>query len=171
MPEVTLSLLGCDRTRAAHWTDRSGLHWELFFLEWFPHRSRTALLAQVHRAEVCLPSVGFSEAGPRRILSVSAAGFDLTMESLHFRSPVGLDSYAFHCPWEFVPGRGGRNADFSDATRTSSLRRVWQHESVLGQQVVEIVIKGARSRDTAESAVRDHLPGLIQPSTQPPVPK
>jgi hypothetical protein len=93
---------------------------------------RTALLAQVHRPEVCLPSTGFTEAGSRRTLRISAAGFDLAFESLHFRDPRGEDAFVFYCPWEIIPGQPGRNAVFSDSTRTTSFRRVWQRERVIG---------------------------------------
>jgi exosortase len=162
LPERTLDLLGCDHTRAAHWRDASGAQWTLFFLEWLPRRSRTALLAQVHRPEVCLPGTGLVETGPRRTVSVSAAGFDLAFSSMHFRDPRGHDAYVFYCPWENVPGQPGRNAAFSDATRTASLRRVWQRERVLGQQVAELIVTGVASRDAAESALRALLEAQVQ---------
>jgi len=167
LPDATLSLLGCDRTRAANWNDEAGAKWTLFFLEWFPHRSRTVQLAQVHRPEVCLPSMGFLEAGPRRSISISAAGFDLAFTSMHFRDPGGRDAFVFHCPWEIIPGGAGRNTTFSDSTRATSLRRVWQRERVIGQQVAEFIVTGSPSREAAEASLRKQIGALIQQVTLP----
>jgi len=167
LPKATLELLGCDRSSAAHWRDEDGREWTLFFLEWFPTRSRTALLAQVHRPEICLPSAGLVEVGPRRKLSVTLAGFDLTFDSLHFRDARGNNMFVFYCPWEIVPGKGGRNAAFSDNTRSTSLRRVWERERVLGQQVAEFIVKGAASREKAENAVSNQVAGMLGTSIVP----
>jgi exosortase len=165
LPATTLSLLGCDRTRAATWQDETGARWTAFFLEWFPRRSRTAVLAQVHRPEVCLPSTGFTEAGSRRTLRISAAGFDLVFESLHFRDSQGKDAFVFYCPWEIIPGETGRNAVFSDSTRTTSFRRVWQRERVIGQQVIELIVTAVSSREAAEASLRGQLGVLITDAT------
>jgi hypothetical protein len=160
-------LLGCDRTHAAVWRDETGAQWTIFFLEWDPSNSRTALLARVHRPEVCLPSAGLVEAGPRRMLTIPVNGFELAFESMHFSDPKGRNVYVFYCPWEIVPGQPGRNAAFSDDTRTASLRRVWHRERLLGQQTAELIITGVASREAAEAALRKELPLLIQPATQP----
>jgi hypothetical protein len=167
LPKATLQLLGCHRSLSAHWRDASNREWTLFFLEWFPHRSRTALLAQVHRPEICLPSVGLVEVGSRRKVSVNLAGFALGFDALHFRSPRGEDAFVFYCPWEIVPGNGGRNATFSDDTRFTSLRRVLHRERVLGQQVAEFIVTGAKSSEEAESALSVQLAALISPSVAP----
>jgi exosortase len=167
LPANTLSLLGCDRTHAANWRDKTGAHWTIFYLEWDPSNSRTALLARVHRPEVCLPSAGLVEAGPRRRLTISVATFDLVFESMHFRDSKGHDAYVFYCPWEIVPGQPGRNTAFSDDTRTASLLRVWQRERLLGQQTAELIISGVASREAAEAALRKELPELIRPAVEP----
>jgi hypothetical protein len=164
LPKETLDLLGCDRTQSVTWRDASGARWQLYFLEWFPRRSRTAVLAQVHRPEVCMPSAGLTEVGPRRTVDVKAAGFDLSFQSLHFRNPSGLDAYVFYCPWEIVPGTRGRNAEFSDATRAASLRRVWRREGVTGQQVAELVVTGMPSREAAEAALGEQIERMAQPT-------
>jgi exosortase len=167
LPANTLNLLGCDRTRAAHWRDGTGAHWTLFYLEWFPSNGRTALLARVHRPEVCFPSAGWKEVAPRQSLAVSAAGFDLVFESMQFRDAKGTDAFVFYCPWEIVPGQPGRNAAFSDDTRTASLQRVWRHERLLGQQTAELIVTGLSSRAEAEASLRQEIPLLIHPTEAP----
>jgi hypothetical protein len=164
LPDLSLRLLGCDRSHAADWRDEKGDLWTLYFIEWFPSSSRGALLARVHRPDVCLPAAGFVEAGPRRSLSVNVAGFDLVFESMHFRDPSGRDVYVFNCPWEIVPGQPGRNVAFTDQTRAESLRRVWHRERLLGQQVAELSITGPVSREAAEDTLRATINSLIRPS-------
>lgn len=167
LPAASLAMLGCDRTRSANWRDDSGARWTLYFLEWRPRRSRAAVLAQVHRPDVCLPGIGYVEAGPQRPLAVSAAGFDLIFTSMHFRDPDGRDAFAFYCPWEFLPGEPGRNAVFGNFTQAASLRRVWQRERVLGLQVAEMIVTGARSREAAEAAFRGQFSRLIHRTVLP----
>jgi hypothetical protein len=157
-----LELLGCDRTRAASWRDAAGAEWTLFFLEWFPSRSRTALLARVHRPEVCLPSAGWVEVPPRSTVTASVAGFDLTFESMQFRDAQGRPIFVFYCPWEITPGRPGRTTTFDDDTRASSLRRVWAHERILGQQTAEFFVTGVESRSAAEASLRKQLQSLVE---------
>jgi len=167
LPKATLQELGCDRSLSAHWRDASNREWTVFFLEWFPHRSRSALLAQVHRPENCLPSAGLVEVGSRRKVNVNVADFALSFDAMHFRAPGGEDAFVFYCPWEIVPGKGGRNATFSNDLRSTSLRRVWHRERVLGQQVAEFIVRRAASCEEAESALRVQLASLVSPSIAP----
>jgi hypothetical protein len=162
IPDASLNLLGCDNASAATWPASPGGRWQIFYLEWYPARSRTALLAQVHRPEICLPSIGLSESGPRKSISVQVAGFDLVFESMQFHSPQAGDVYVFYCPWEFGPGRAGRNVAFSDATRTNSLLRVWNHERMIGQQVIELILTGEPSREDAEAALVREVGAIVQ---------
>ncbi len=85
LPAATLELLGCDRSLSATWQTESGAQWTMFFLEWYPNSQRASLLARVHRPEVCLPSSGLVESGPRRLLKISIAGFDLAFESMQIQ--------------------------------------------------------------------------------------
>lgn len=161
LPEASLALLGCDRTRAGSWHDRAGAEWTLFFLEWFPSRSRTALLARTHRPEVCLPGSGYSETAEPRTLDISAGGHDLKFQSLQFRDARGRDLFVFYCAWEMSPGHPGRNVAFNDDTRTTSLLRVWQRERILSQQVAELFVLGAASREAAEASLRAQIADLV----------
>jgi exosortase len=167
LPAATRELLGCDRSSATSWKGAGGARWTLFFLEWFPNNQRTALLARVHRPELCLPSAGLIEAGPRRTLNIPVAGFDLAFQSMHFRDAAGRDAFVFYCPWEIVPGQPGRNAEFQSDTRTASLRRVWKRDRVLGQQTAELFVTGVQNRDLAEELLRGELQRLVVPSVAP----
>jgi exosortase/archaeosortase family protein len=161
LPEASLALLGCDRTRAATWRDRAGAEWTLFFLEWFPSRSRTALLARTHRPEICLPGSGYTESAERRMIEVRAGGHDLRFQSMQFRDAHGRDLFVFYGAWEMSPGHPGRNVTFSDDTRTTSLLRVWQRERLLAQQVAELFVVGAPSREAAEESLRTQVGALV----------
>jgi exosortase/archaeosortase family protein len=56
--EAALSMLACDRQQSAVWRDDRGGQWTMFFFEWVPGTGRSAILARVHRPEICLPGVG-----------------------------------------------------------------------------------------------------------------
>jgi exosortase len=160
------SLLACDRQQSAVWRDGHGAQWTMFFFEWVPGTGRSAILARVHRPEICLPGVGLRETGPRGMLAAEANGFQLTFESLQFQDSRGDFVFVFFCPWEFAPGTIGRSVSFSSSTRRDSLERVWRRERWLGQQTLELIVTGYRSRGEAEAALQHELANLIQRKDQ-----
>jgi exosortase len=161
-----LSLLACDRQQSAVWKDERGAQWTMFFFEWMPGTGRSAILARVHRPEICLPAVGLREKGPRGSITVEADGFQLTFESLQFADSRGDMIFVFFCPWEFAPGTSGRNVTFTGSTRRDSLERVWRRERWLGQQTLELIVTGYRDRAEAEQALRRELPSITQRNAQ-----
>jgi hypothetical protein len=52
---------------------------------------------------------------------------------------------------------------FNDDTRTTSLLRVWQRERLLAQQVAELFVVGAPSREAAEESLRAQISALVRP--------
>lgn len=162
VPKETLALLACDREKAIIWKDERGAEWTLFFFEWTPGTGRSAILARVHRPEICLPGIGMKETGPRKSVEVTVAGFTLTFESLQFQDPRGGNAFVFFSPWEFAPGTSGRNVTFSGNTRRDSLERVWRRERWLGQQTLELIVTGYQDRAEAEAALRRELETIIR---------
>ncbi|HET6406282.1 MAG TPA: exosortase/archaeosortase family protein, partial [Chthoniobacteraceae bacterium] len=159
--DTALSLLACDRQQTALWKDAQGGEWTMFFFEWKPGDGRSAILARVHRPEICLPGVGLREVGTRGSVEANVEGFRLRFESLHFQDRRGDSIFVFFCPWEFAPGAEGRNVTFSNSTRRDSLERVWRRERWLGQQTLELIVTGYRDRTEAEAALKRELAGII----------
>jgi exosortase len=160
--ESALSLLACDREQSAVWKDDHGAQWTLFFFEWKPGTGRSAILARVHRPEICLPGIGLRETGARGSVNVEVAGFQLAFESLQFQDARGENIFVFFCPWEFAPGAAGRNVVFSANTRRDSLERVWRRERWLGQQTLELIVTGHQNRADAEAALRRELGAIVR---------
>jgi exosortase len=160
--DAALSLLACDRQQSTVWKDDHGAHWTLFFFEWKPGTGRSAILARVHRPEICLPGIGLREMGERESVNIEAAGFPLTLELLQFQDARGENIFVFFCPWEFAPGSSGRNVIFSGNTRRDSLARVWRRERWLGQQTLELIVTGYQNRAEAEAALRRELPAIVR---------
>ena len=164
--ESSLSLLACDREQSAVWKDEHGAQWTLFFFEWKPGTGRSAILARVHRPEICLPGIGLRETGTRGSVSAEVAGLSLAFESMQFQDARGDGIFVFFCPWEFAPGAAGRNVTFSGNTRRDSLARVLRRERWLGQQTLELIVTGYENREEAEAALRRELPTIIQRKDQ-----
>jgi exosortase/archaeosortase family protein len=160
--ETALSLLACNRQQSAVWRDDRGGQWTMFFFEWVPGTGRSAILARVHRPEICLPGVGLRETGSRSRITVEATGFPLTFDLLEFQDSRGDRIFVFFCPWEFAPGTSGRSVTFTGSTRRDSLERVWRRERWLGQQTLELIVTGYRNRVDAEAALKRELPGIIR---------
>lgn len=157
-----LSLLACDRDQSVVWKDEHGGQWTLFFFEWMPGTGRSAILARVHRPEICLPGVGLRETGPRGSINVDVAGFSLSFETLQFQDPRGGYVFVFFAPWEFAPGTSGRSVSFSGNTRRDSLERVWRRERWLGQQTLELIVTGYQTRADADAALKRELEPIIR---------
>jgi hypothetical protein len=157
-----LALLACDRDQSVVWKDERGAQWALFFFEWKPGTGRSAILARVHRPEICLPGIGLRETGPRESIKVDVEGTALTFESLQFQDPRNNYVFVYFCPWEFAPGTAGRSVTFSGETRTASLERVWRRERWLGQQTLELIVTGYKNRVDAEAALRRELAAIVR---------
>lgn len=63
----------------------------------------------------------------------------------------------------FGPGEVARNAAFTDATRRNGVRRVWNRERILGQQVSEVILSDVPSRKDGEAALRLEIGKLVKP--------
>lgn len=162
----------------------------LYFFRWEPGHN-SALLANAHRPDVCLPATGWRQVGdfgvrPYRVtpeLSVPFRHFVF----VHDGSGRPQYAHAFYCVWEDRVRPATRNGDLqtaevqSDAskgehttsmagdpsawTRNERMEAVFEGRRHLGQQVLEYLSVERREVDVAEAerAFAAQLPRLIAP--------
>jgi len=181
-------ILRFDRGRAAAWTlpalnstDASSptvrpLTCTLFFFRWNSGKN-SALLASLHRPDVCLPAIGWNQSGDVSVKKYSV-GPDLSLPFRHFefRHGTGDEStqqvaHAFYCLWEDVVSPAAAKSQLpemttspSEWTRDERIRAVLEGRRHLGQQVMELVIQGRGALETndVDQQFAKVLPGLIQ---------
>ena len=149
----------------------------LYFFRWNPGRN-SALLANLHRPDVCLPSVGWRQVADSGVRNYQVnASFALPFRHFEFQhASVGGRSpqvaHAFYCLWEdradngSSPGSklpqmaGGRSA----WTRTERIHTVLEGRRHLGQQTMEFVVlsRGPVDVDQLDTQFAQALPGLIK---------
>ena len=185
-------ILRFDRGRAAAWTlpainstDASSptvrpLTCTLFFFRWNSGKN-SALLASLHRPDVCLPAIGWNQSGDVGVKKYSVAP-DLSLPFRHFefRHGTGDEStqqvaHAFYCLWEDVVSPAAAKSQLPDMTTSPSewtrderIRAVLEGRRHLGQQVMELVIQGRGALDEKEMNARfeTELPSLIKVEAQ-----
>jgi len=185
-------ILRFDRGRAAAWTlptlnstDASSptvrpLTCTLFFFRWDSGKN-SALLASLHRPDVCLPAIGWNQSGDVGVKKYSVAP-DLSLPFRHFefRHGTGDEStqqvaHAFYCLWEDVVSPAAAKSQLPDMTTSPSewtrderIRAVLEGRRHLGQQVMELVIQGRGALDEKEMNARfeTELPSLIKVEAQ-----
>ena len=188
MDERTRAQLHFDKGRGVTWrkpNDKAGDGFSmasgppavslLFFFRWEPGHN-SALLANAHRPDVCLPATGWRQSRDHGVRNYRVSP-NLTIPFRHFvftHEGGGRRQYAhaFYCVWEDrVRPQGvkdvneGMEGDPSAWTRNERLQAVRQGRRHLGQQVLEYLQMGSReiNADEAEQSFEQMVPQLIQP--------
>ncbi len=156
----------------------------LYLFHWKPGRN-SALLANLHRPDVCLPAIGWIQVADTGVRDYPvASSFALPFRHFEFRHGTSETSapqtaHAFYCLSEDrMPGAsaaGSKPAQMAMAhstwTRGERIRQVLEGRRHLGQQVLEVVFVGSESVSSAdaESRLRDLVRDvvLVHPANKP----
>jgi len=146
-----------------------------YFFRWKPGRN-SALLANLHRPDVCLPATGWEQVADNGVRQYSAvASFVLPFRHFEFRhgtreDPAQQVAHAFYCLWEDrAPGTVAASqlphmmTSPSTWTRGERVQAVLEGRRHLGQQVIEVVLRtrGAIDQNEAQANFAALLPKLI----------
>lgn len=159
IPQNSLAILRCSDSQAASWLDDKGDGWSAFVLNWNPGRNSTQL-AKGHRPDICFPAAGAKLVKEFGKVVISVGDFQMPFKYYTFEQAGSL-LHVFYCLWpdHILPGAGSQQADGS---RDSRVRAALNGERNLGQQVLEIVIRGPEKSDEAVQLLRDQLPKLVR---------
>lgn len=186
--EEIRSVLRFDEGKAAAWTmtpvDRSTpntISCFLYLFRWKPGRN-SALLANLHRPDVCLPASGWTQIADNGVHNYPASGsFELPFRHFEFQRAFenfpSQIAHAFYCLSEdraAGPSPAGQSANSfstspgmsgspSEWTRTERLRTVVEGRRHLGQQVIEVIFVSSQpvSSADAESHLRDLVRDVV----------
>ncbi len=146
----------------------------VFVFRWKPGRN-SALLANLHRPDVCLPASGWTQMADDGVRNYPVTGsFELPFRHFEFqRAFEGLapqTAHAFYCLSEDrasgasispqsakLPSMSGSRSEW---TRAERLRSVLQGRRHLGQQVIEAIFVTSEPLSTAEA--ESHLRNLVR---------
>jgi exosortase/archaeosortase family protein len=142
----------------------------LYVFRWNPGRN-SALLANLHRPDVCLPASGWTQVADDGVRNYPVTGaFELPFRHFEFQRAIGNSApqtaHAFYCLSEdraaqssvpvpaSLPGMTGSPSEW---TRAERLRTVLEGRRHLGQQVIEAIFVSNESFSSAdaESRLRD----------------
>ncbi len=149
----------------------------LYVFRWKPGRN-SALLANLHRPDVCLPASGWNQVADDGVRNYPVGGsFELPFRHFEFQRALEASTsqiaHAFYCLSEdrvsgaYASLAGTDSPSMSGArsewTRAERLRAVLEGHRHLGQQVVEAIFISNQplSAAEAESHLRDLLPEVI----------
>ena len=183
--EEIRAVLRFDEGQAAAWSVTSALKGSrsdtilcsLFAFRWDPGKN-SALLANLHRPDVCLPASGWKQMADHGVRNYPVSGsFELPFRHFEFqRSFEGSApqiAHAFYCLSEDRAASastspvGTNSPDMfgsrSEWTRAERLHTVLERRRHLGQQVIEAIFISTEpfSAAEAESHLRDLLPDLV----------
>ena len=149
----------------------------LYLFRWKPGRN-SALLANLHRPDVCLPAVGWTQVADTGVRDYPvSASFALPFRHFEFRHGTSEDStppaaHAFYCLSEDrVPTSSAAGASPpqmapspSSWTRGERIREVLEGRRHLGQQMMEFIVlsRGPTDLDQVEARFARALPQLIK---------
>jgi exosortase len=146
----------------------------LYLFRWQPGRN-SALLANLHRPDVCLPASGWTQIADDGVRNYPVTGsFELPFRHFEFQRAFGdsppQTAHAFYCLSEDrasgspaasqganSPGMSGSRSEW---TRAERLREVLEGRRHLGQQVIEAIFISSEPSSTADAEL--HLRELIR---------
>jgi exosortase/archaeosortase family protein len=149
----------------------------LYVCRWKPGRN-SALLANLHRPDVCLPASGWTQVADDGVRNYPVSGaFKLPFRHFEFQrafeDSAPQTAHAFYCLSEDRASRSpagaqganwpGMSGSRSEWTRAERVREVLEGRRHLGQQVIEAIFISSEpfSAADAESHLRDLVPGVI----------
>jgi exosortase len=139
----------------------------VYLFRWKPGRN-SALLANLHRPDVCLPAIGWTQVADTGVRNYPAAGsFALPFRHFEFRHGTPDNSaqqvaHAFYCLWEerapSASTAGSKLPQMAVAhstwTRGERIREVLERRRHLGQQVIEVVFVTSGQIPAADTEAR-----------------
>jgi exosortase len=168
LDEHTRRMLRFDQGRGVSWRSASPSSASnlLYFFRWKPGHN-SALLAALHRPDVCLPATGWKQTADLGVRYYSA-GNGLRIPFRHFeflqRTADGREQFAhaFYCLWEDRVRRIGDSTSEdeemkggpSDWSRTERVRLVIEGRRHLGQQVMEFLMASPAAITAEDAEVR-----------------
>ena len=159
IPDESLAILRCSDSDSAAWEDDEGNQWSTFFLRWNAGKN-SVQLAMGHRPDICFPASGAKLAKNFGQVIVNAKGIAIPFKYQAFQSDSGL-LYVFYCLWSDRVSPKDQPLK-EDGSWSSRLQAVLAGKRNLGQQVLEVVVSGPDSSDTALSLFQQQLTNLIQ---------
>ena len=158
-------LLKYDEGKQAEWRDVNGRPWQLYYLRWFPARTRyraveAARGARLHEPVVCLTGAGMA---PQKNFGsqVRQVNGVTLLTNLERFSDKGRPLHVLYCYWDSDPA-ALENRPASPPSTTSALRTAWRAVQVRDRArnekcVIIIGVWGMESDEQAEAAFREFL--------------
>jgi exosortase/archaeosortase family protein len=167
------AVLRFDQAEAATWTASSQLDSSrpnsiscaLYAFRWNPGKN-SALLANLHRPDVCLPASGWTQVADGGVRSYPISD-SVELPFRHFEFQRGFEgslpqtAHAFYCLSEDRASRGSASLGNTDSpgmfgnrsewTRSERLRAVLEGHRHLGQQVIEAIFISAEPLSSADA--------------------
>jgi hypothetical protein len=179
--EEIRAVLRFDEGQAAAWSITSALNrsrsdailCSLFVFRWNPGRN-SALLANLHRPDACLPASGWKQMADHGVRSYRVSGsFDLPFRHFEFQrnfeGSAPEIAHAFYCLSEdraasaskspIGTNSAGMFGSRSEWTRAERLRTVLEGRRHLGQQVIEAIFIGSEPFSAVDA--ESHLRNLV----------
>jgi exosortase len=180
------AVLRFDEGDAAAWTisspvnatEPNNIPCSVYVFRWNPGKN-SALLANLHRPDVCLPASGWKQVADHGVRSYPMSD-SVELPFRHFEFQRAFDgsapqtAHAFYCLSEDRASAGsaslaktdspGMFGNRSEWTRTERLRAVWGGRRHLGQQVIEAIFISNEplSAADAESHLRDFVRDVVR---------
>jgi hypothetical protein len=146
----------------------------LYFFRWHPGRN-SALLANAHRPDVCLPASGWKQTGDLGVRQYQITP-DLVVPFRHFEFGYNASghvryAHAFYCVWEDRVRSAGQNeassmsGSPSEWSRSERIQAVLAGRRHLGQQVMEYLL--IAPREVGETVAEQDFAGKVRQLINP----
>jgi exosortase/archaeosortase family protein len=163
--DTVRAMLRYSEGREVAWRDDAANQWLLFLFRWAPGRN-SAQLAKTHTPDICLRGVGYQLAEDLGTIRIQTQDLELPFSRRVFTRGGESPLYVFYCLWEERESLAPQAADglledgvVNIKSRLLAIREGRRH---LGQQVLEVAIRGPASAEEAAAVFQNQISRLIR---------
>ena len=149
-----------DETTSAHWAEPDGSLWQIYYMCW-NHGSRTSQLARGHWPEICLGNSGLVLRGEVQTRQYEVDNVKLPFRVYAFEND-GTPVHVFHCIYEERSGVGNEFTLELKPKFATRVQAAWEGKRNLGQQLLEVIVRGFTDPAAAEAAFKEQLEKMIK---------
>ena len=163
--DTVRAMLRYNEGREVAWRDETANDWLLFLFRWDPGRN-SIQLAKTHTPDICLRGVGYHLVEDLGTHLIAVKGLELGFAQRVFARADEPPLHVFYCLWQERDEKAANvlieNGDLNLSSRLQAIRSGRRH---LGQQVLEVAIRGPASPAEAAAVFQTQISRLIRLSS------
>ena len=159
IPYKARTQLRYSKGNSASWETAEGIRCTAYWFHW--DQDRVSLFSEVHRPDVCLPSIGLRWIETRPHIEITTQDGTAIQFQGHAFEQRGQPIFVWYGVWDNELTPIDRHSHSG-----SRLRNTWQRKRVQSRQSIELILHGAHSWPDAEKTLAHWVSSAIKAASK-----